>query len=482
MSRKLFVSLVVIGLLLTACGVPATFVPPTVVATPIPPTPTVPAVPTTVPTTEPTPSVEPTDSHIAVDLGPAQRAALQALAEKLGVGVDIASLVSTEAVDWPNGCLGVVRPGVLCTQNVVPGFRILFSVNGQKYEYHTNQDGTSLIAVENNTPFVSLAVQATDGSVQFVKLAPTTNLSLLPVDTALLPKGGNVAGTLYTLNYSGQVVAVTADGSTVLPYIQQPTYGLAVWAGDAGNGPKLAWGTQIDSNMETRLMVSAPDGSQMEVLLSETVTAPSNFVAQGWSADGQTLFFSREPSGIGGYIPFAGASSLYALNMQDKSVTEIVPFTQGGTFLCLDAMSTDKRFVADHCAKNVITVRDLSNGQTSTIQPPAEVNNFGLMGSARFSPDGQKVAFAMALGDPTAEQSWVAVSDSLSGASHLVLTGQPNQAISVAGWLSDSTLLLQVSPLNCANGCAPEVWQVNTDGSNLLKVADGSYVTLAAAS
>lgn len=91
---------------------------------------------------EPTIPPQPTPTHVRVDLTPAQRAALNALAEKLSLPADKITLVSTEEVIWPDGCLGIVRMGVMCTQAQVPGFRIILEANGQKYEYHTNQDGS----------------------------------------------------------------------------------------------------------------------------------------------------------------------------------------------------------------------------------------------------------------------------------------------------------------------------------------------------
>jgi hypothetical protein len=86
------------------------------------------------------PTAAPT--HIRVDLTPAQRAALTALSDKLGLSVNKIKLVSTEAVTWPDGCLGIVRMGVMCTQAEVPGFKIILEANGKKYEFHTNQDGS----------------------------------------------------------------------------------------------------------------------------------------------------------------------------------------------------------------------------------------------------------------------------------------------------------------------------------------------------
>lgn len=102
------------------------------------------------PATVPTKMVLPTGkvpepTHIATDLTPAQRAAIQALSEQHNIATDQIKLVSTEAETWPDGCLGVALPGMMCTQALVDGFRILLSAGGQVYEYRTNQDGSLVI-------------------------------------------------------------------------------------------------------------------------------------------------------------------------------------------------------------------------------------------------------------------------------------------------------------------------------------------------
>ncbi len=94
------------------------------------------------------PTAEATPTHIPVDLTPAQRAAITSLSETLGLAADRIKLVSTEAVDWPDGCLGVQRMGVMCTQGIVAGFRIVLEADGQRYEFHTNQDGGAIVPVE----------------------------------------------------------------------------------------------------------------------------------------------------------------------------------------------------------------------------------------------------------------------------------------------------------------------------------------------
>ena len=102
-------------------------------------------VPDAAPTEEPSgPDLESTPTNLPVDLTPAQRAAITALSENLGLPVESVKLVSTEAVEWPDGCLGVQEEGVMCSQAITPGFRILLKANGREVEYRTNEDGTQV--------------------------------------------------------------------------------------------------------------------------------------------------------------------------------------------------------------------------------------------------------------------------------------------------------------------------------------------------
>jgi tricorn protease-like protein len=134
--------------------------------------------------------------------------------------------------------------------------------------------------------------------------------------------------------------------------------------------------------------------------------------------------------------------------------------------------------VADHCSQYVITVHDLESGATTTIQPPDGLSGYRVLGSARFSPDGSRLAFALAKSDPSDEQGWVAVSDAIQGSSNLVLTASTGVYYTVVGWLDDQTLLIQSNPISGCEGCENQLWTVNVDGSNLALVADGSFVTV----
>jgi hypothetical protein len=160
MKRPVLYPLILIFMLLAACASPAETQLPTDA-----PADTIQApseTPVPLPSaTQPELSTTPVPTHIPVDVPPAQRAAVQALADALGVAINQVKVVSAEAVDWPNGCLGVQRMGVMCTQQIVPGFRIILEADGQQYEYHTNSSGSQIVPASDQQP-----IPISNGAVQ----------------------------------------------------------------------------------------------------------------------------------------------------------------------------------------------------------------------------------------------------------------------------------------------------------------------------
>jgi len=75
----------------------------------------------------------------------AQNAAISAVSDNLELDAGQIKVVSTEAVEWPDACLGISQEGVACAQAVTPGYRIVLEVNGKQVEYHTNQDGSVIV-------------------------------------------------------------------------------------------------------------------------------------------------------------------------------------------------------------------------------------------------------------------------------------------------------------------------------------------------
>jgi len=73
---------------------------------------------------------------------PAAAAAARFLARKLGIQPESIQLVTSEAREWRDGCLGLARPNQYCIQESVPGYRVVLSAGGKEYILRTNQDGT----------------------------------------------------------------------------------------------------------------------------------------------------------------------------------------------------------------------------------------------------------------------------------------------------------------------------------------------------
>ena len=141
MKTKVMMSVVLSALLLAACGAPAT--PPTVPTSP-PSVPTSP--PSVLPTMPPSPlnpgSGSSTGSTAGQDAAVANSRA--DLAERLNIDPSMITVVNVEAVDWPDGCLGVQTPGVMCTMVITPGYRVILEANSKQYEYHTNVSGDAV--------------------------------------------------------------------------------------------------------------------------------------------------------------------------------------------------------------------------------------------------------------------------------------------------------------------------------------------------
>lgn len=76
---------------------------------------------------------------------PAVQAAIATLSKDLEVPADQIEVLSFEAVDWTDSCLGFHEPGIGCLDVMVPGYSVLLSVDGQKYEAHTDLTGERVV-------------------------------------------------------------------------------------------------------------------------------------------------------------------------------------------------------------------------------------------------------------------------------------------------------------------------------------------------
>ena len=140
--KKITFLISLVALFLAACSPEYIPTPPTIVAIS-----TQAAVDTNIPlsTEAPHPISISSATRLPVDLNPAQQAAIAFLTSTLNLSADQIKMISSQAVIWPNGCMGVQRMGVMCTSQQIPGFVIVLKANGKPYELHTNRDGSEVV-------------------------------------------------------------------------------------------------------------------------------------------------------------------------------------------------------------------------------------------------------------------------------------------------------------------------------------------------
>ena len=97
---------------------------------------TAPASPSPTPTTRPGATVNPSSTY-----PPFVDAAIEDLAARLNVAPAGISVTTWSEVEWPNGSLGCPQPGMLYTQALVPGYRVILRHNGVDYAYHGRLNG-----------------------------------------------------------------------------------------------------------------------------------------------------------------------------------------------------------------------------------------------------------------------------------------------------------------------------------------------------
>jgi predicted small secreted protein len=388
----------------------------------------------------------------------------------------------TVASPVDRGCIQLITPFdrtiALDTTSLVPGTYTVAAndvSNTFNFPADAPQTPTSL----------QLVIRAPDGTLKIANLDLPLNPTARPTFNGFLPSGGGASGNAYVL-VPDQVKAVVTDGKTFhdLEFIQSPaSYGLVVWPGDAETPPLLAWATKnIGGDQSSTIKISAPNGTLFDTLLTqEASNPPSQLVPEFWSTDGQWLYFSKEPVGIGGFIFFGGGTNLYKINITTKEVFNIFANESDEEPVgCLDSISPDFQYVAEHCSQNFIRLRYLATDGTAVFKLPAEINGGILLaGSARFSPDGSQLTYAVTKGLQDDVQGWVVVSKTSIDTSRSIMASPAGSYYNVVGWLDEQYLLVQATKMvDCSLSCKSELWTVKADGSEPQKVADGTFLAM----
>ncbi len=79
-------------------------------------------------------------------------AATEDLAHRLGIDATAVTVVSDEEVTWPDGSIGCPRPGLVYTQQLVEGAKIVLEAAGERFEYHAAGGGQPFLCPHPTPP------------------------------------------------------------------------------------------------------------------------------------------------------------------------------------------------------------------------------------------------------------------------------------------------------------------------------------------
>ncbi|MGF1524308.1 MAG: hypothetical protein ACFBSF_18460 [Leptolyngbyaceae cyanobacterium] len=73
-----------------------------------------------------------------------QQTILQAVGEQQNLAPETLQITSTEAADWPDACLGIPEPDMMCAQMITPGWAVAVTDGQQTWQYRTDLDATQV--------------------------------------------------------------------------------------------------------------------------------------------------------------------------------------------------------------------------------------------------------------------------------------------------------------------------------------------------
>ncbi len=97
---------------------------------------------------------------------PVANAVLRDLARRERISTKELKITDYSQQTWRNGCLELPQPDELCTQALVPGWRVVVSNGKRNWVYHTNNNGRSLRLATAQTPLANLPVSVKNAVLQ----------------------------------------------------------------------------------------------------------------------------------------------------------------------------------------------------------------------------------------------------------------------------------------------------------------------------
>jgi hypothetical protein len=226
--RKTQLIILLLVLVLAACGQAGTGAPLPTTAPPTAGPPTTLALPTQEPTTppEPTaPAIAPTDASLSAPTAPASgdapsdplvQQARRQLAQHLGVSEKTLTLHDASAQEWPNSALGCPRADEAYSEIISPGFLLNFAANGHTYAVHTDQQGARLVLCENEQPTDISSGASSDDQAAATPISSDGATSVPDQAPTLAPNAASVPIVVVARQRLAQELGIGADAISVV--------------------------------------------------------------------------------------------------------------------------------------------------------------------------------------------------------------------------------------------------------------------------
>ncbi|OJX40696.1 MAG: hypothetical protein BGO78_06850 [Chloroflexi bacterium 44-23] len=240
------------------------------------------------------------------------------------------------------------------------------------------------------------------------------------------------------------------------------------------DGGLIAWATNQweDTAPASDIFIANIDGSSVRLVEHIPAEGQENrwliFQPLRWNSDGK-LLYATGPTGIGGYLLFWGYNGL-RLYDPVQNATELLVSDDENLGLCLSSVSDDVSKIALVCGNgsHAVRVRTLSSGQE--VQFPL-LPDQTTAGSARFSPDGEWLAYVIQRVDPENEFGQVVVVPVDGSMAPSVIDQVVGGTLTVEGWIDNDSFLVTISNLETNS-----VWKMSKDGSIKTNLGSGRFV------
>jgi hypothetical protein len=252
--------------------------------------------------------------------GEDERAGLQALAAKLGVGLAQLEIQLFEPVTWPDACLGVPKPDELCAQVETPGYGGMVTRDGEQFEFRMDESAVNIRLI----PGAALSTRQVLAARLGIRMDEISIASVQPQewpDACLgLAEAGQMCAQMVTPGY----LVILKANDDLYEYRTDQTGNQIVLA----SAPQ----TQVDNAV---ILWTSPDDMECQTAqIGEQVIAagscnvpllPGRFVSrerQDRLVDMAVKFASFDAKTPAGTIQFTGQGDIIATSNQQRMIAE----------------------------------------------------------------------------------------------------------------------------------------------------------------